>query len=79
MENPNLVLFYLKSGWESNTKKVENDSIFLTRIYLSSSDQCFRRYDLDDEGVAETVFLDKLQHRKKNRIWGCSDGIIPLS
>jgi hypothetical protein len=28
LENPNLVLFYLKSGWESNTKMVETYSAF---------------------------------------------------
>jgi hypothetical protein len=39
------VLFDLKSGWESNTKKVEDIHSFLMRIYLHSSDQQFKFYD----------------------------------
>jgi hypothetical protein len=40
-----MVLFDLKYGWESNTKKVEDIHIFPTGIYLHSSDQRFRFYD----------------------------------
>jgi hypothetical protein len=48
------VLFDLKFGWESNTKKVEDILIFPTGIYLPSSDQWFRFYDfLHDDGFAE--------------------------
>jgi hypothetical protein len=48
------VLFDLKSGWESNTKKVEDIHSFPTDIYLHSSDQRFRFYDLlHGDGFAE--------------------------
>jgi hypothetical protein len=48
------VLFFLKSVGGLNTKKVEDSLIFLTGIYLPSSDQWFRRYDfLPDDGFAE--------------------------
>jgi hypothetical protein len=48
------VLFDPKSGWESNTKKLEGIHIFATGIYLPSSDQRFRHYGfLPDDGVAE--------------------------
>jgi hypothetical protein len=47
-------LFYLKFGWESNTKKVENILSFLTGIYLPSSDKRFRFYDfLHDDRFAK--------------------------
>jgi hypothetical protein len=49
------VLFNLKSGWESNIKKVEDIHIFPTGIYLHSSDQQFRFYDfLHGDGFAES-------------------------
>jgi hypothetical protein len=48
------VLFDQKSGWESNTKKVEDIHRFPTGIYLPSSDQRFRFDDfLHDDGFAE--------------------------
>jgi hypothetical protein len=48
------VLFDLKSGWESNTKKVEDIHSFPTGIYLHSSDQRFRFYNfLHGDGFAE--------------------------
>jgi hypothetical protein len=50
----NLILFYLKFDQESNTKKLEDSTIFPTGIYLPSSDQRFRCYDfLHDDGFAE--------------------------
>jgi hypothetical protein len=49
-----LVLFHLKSDSESNTKRVVDFSSFPTGIYLTSSDQRFRRYKfLPDDGPAE--------------------------
>jgi hypothetical protein len=69
VENSNLVLFYLKSDWESNTKNLEDFLSFLTGIHLPSSNQRFRRYDfLQDDGLLKTVFLDRLQRQKKNKI-----------
>jgi hypothetical protein len=48
------MLFYLKFGWESNTKKVEDIHNFPTGIYFPSSNQRFRFYDfLHDDGFAE--------------------------
>jgi hypothetical protein len=44
-KNPILVLFDLKSDWDSNTKKLEDIHIFSTGIYLPLSDQWFRRYN----------------------------------
>jgi hypothetical protein len=49
------MLFFLKFDRESNTKKVDNSTIFSTVIYLPSSDQRFRIYDFfHDEWFAET-------------------------
>jgi hypothetical protein len=49
-----MMLFNLKSGWESNTKKVEDIHSFPMGIYLPSSDQQFRFDDfLHDDGFAE--------------------------
>jgi hypothetical protein len=45
------VLFYLKSGWESNTKKVEDFLRFPMGIYFPSSGQQFMRYDILQDGV----------------------------
>jgi hypothetical protein len=47
-------MFDLKFDRELDTKKVEDSLIFLTGIYLPSSDQWFRCYGfLLDNGVAE--------------------------
>jgi hypothetical protein len=79
-ENPNLVLFYLKSDLDSNTKKVENFLSFPTGIYLTSFDQRLWRYGfLLDDGLLKTAILDRLQRRKEIKIWGCLGGILPLS
>jgi ABC-type transport system involved in Fe-S cluster assembly fused permease/ATPase subunit len=72
------MLFHLKSDWESNTKEIGDFLKFSTVIYFPTSNQLFRRYDfLQDYRVAENCILDKLQHQKKIKFWGCSDGILP--
>jgi hypothetical protein len=49
-----MVSFDLKSGWGSNTKKVEDIHSFPAGIYMYSSDQRFRFYDfLHGDGFAE--------------------------
>jgi hypothetical protein len=80
-ENHNLVLFYLKFGWESNTKKVEYILSFPMGIYLPSSDQRFRFYDyFHDDGFAENCNSGQIAVLKENfKFWGCSGGIPPLS
>jgi hypothetical protein len=40
------MLLYLKFDWESNTKKVEDSTSYATGIYLPSSDQRFKHYDI---------------------------------
>jgi hypothetical protein len=39
-------MFYLKFGWESNTKKVEDNLNFPTSIYFPSSRKRFKFYDI---------------------------------
>jgi hypothetical protein len=77
--NSNLVLFLLKSDGESNTKKVEYIHIFPMGIYLISSDQRFRCYGFLPDDRLLKLYLDRLQRREKNKFWGCSGGILPLS
>jgi hypothetical protein len=75
-----MVLFCLKSDWESNNKKVEDLFSFPTGIYLPSSDQRFRRYSfLPDDGVAENCNTGQIAVLRENKFWGCSDWILPLS
>jgi hypothetical protein len=79
-KNLNLVLFYLKSDWQLNIKKVEYIPSFPTGIYFPSSDQWFMRYYfLPDDGLLKTVILDRLQWWKEIKIWGYSGGILSLS
>jgi hypothetical protein len=66
-----MVLFDLKSAWESNTKKVEDIISFPTGLYLPSSDQRFRFYDyLHDDGFAENCNSGQIAVLKENSILG---------
>jgi hypothetical protein len=74
------LLFYLKFGWESNTKKVEDFTSFPMGIYLSSSDQRFRFYDfLHDDGFAENYNYEQIAVLKENKFWGCLDSSPELN
>jgi hypothetical protein len=75
-----LELLWGESNQGPNTKVKEDTLRFPTFHSRTSTSQRIKSYDFRKmTGLLKTSFLYRLLHRKKIQLWGCSDGILPLS